>query len=249
MASTTETGHSKNVSNFETLITFCKGYGADYKPSQANQEIGALQTKHSEAKALLSDVNKMFTPNKKAIENRDIAFKPLSKLTTRIISAFASCKASAQAIDNAKTHASKVKGTRIGKKDEPTVDPNNPNAKVEDNSISVSQMSFDNRVSNFEKLIETLKAEPKYAPNETDLQVSTLETLLADLTAKNTAVKDSFEPLSTARIKRNEILYNEETGLVQIAKDVKGYVKSVYGATSAKYKQISKLSFTVIKKD
>jgi hypothetical protein len=183
----------------------------------------------------------MFTPNSKAIENRDIAFKPLSKLTTRIISAFAACKARAQAIDNAKTHASKIKGTRIGKKDEPTIDPNNPNAKVEDNSISVSQMSFDNRVNNFEKLIETLKAEPKYAPNETDLQVSSLETLLADLTAKNTAVKDSFEPLSNARIKRNEILYNEEKGLVQIAKDVKGYVKSVYGATSAKYKQISSL--------
>ncbi len=110
-------------------------------------------------------------------------------------------------------------------------------------------MSFDNRVSNFEKLIETLKAEPKYAPNETDLQVSTLETLLADLTAKNTGVKDTYEPLSNARIERNESLYNEETGLVQIAKDVKGYVKSVYDVSSPKYKQISKLAFTVIKKD
>ena len=208
-----------------------------------------MQTKLSDARAKLSEVNKMVTPNKKAIENRDILFKPLSGLTTRIISAFEACKASKQAIDNAKTHASKLKGTRIGKKEEPAIDPNNPNAKGEDNSISVSQMNFYNRVSNFEKLIETLKAEPKYAPNETNLQVPTLEALLADLITKNTAVKDTFEPLSNARIERNKVLYDDETGLVQTAKDVKSYVKSVYGATSAKYKQISKLSFTVIKKD
>jgi hypothetical protein len=58
MASTTEIGHSKNVSNFETLITFCKGYGADYKPSQPNREIAALQAKHAEAKSAVSDVTK-----------------------------------------------------------------------------------------------------------------------------------------------------------------------------------------------
>ncbi len=27
MASTTETGHAKNVANFEDLISFCQGYG------------------------------------------------------------------------------------------------------------------------------------------------------------------------------------------------------------------------------
>jgi len=121
--------------------------------------------------------------------------------------------------------------------------------KAEDNSISVSQMSFDNRVNNFEKLIETLKSEPKYTPNETDLQISTLETLFADLGTKNTAVKDSFEPLDNARIARNEILYNEETGLVQTAKDVKSYVKSAFGVSSPRYKQISNIRFTVIQKD
>jgi hypothetical protein len=249
MASTTETGHSKNVANFETLITFCKGYGADYKPTEPNQAIAALQSTYTSAKQSVSDVNKAFTPYSKAVENREIAFAPLSKLTTRIVNAFAACKASAQAIDNAKTHASKVKGTRVGKKETPKVDPNNPTAKVEDNSISVSQMSYDSRVNNFEKLIETLKAEPKYNPNETELQVGTLATLLADLDAKNTAVRVATEPLSNARIARDKVLYDETTGLVQIAADVKKYVKSVYGVSSPKYKQISSLAFRVIKAD
>ena len=39
-----ETGHAKNVSNFQTLITFCTGYGADYNPTNAMIELTALTT-------------------------------------------------------------------------------------------------------------------------------------------------------------------------------------------------------------
>lgn len=28
MASTSETGHAKNIANFQDLISFCQGYGA-----------------------------------------------------------------------------------------------------------------------------------------------------------------------------------------------------------------------------
>lgn len=28
-----ETGHAKNVANFETMISYVTGYGGDYKPS------------------------------------------------------------------------------------------------------------------------------------------------------------------------------------------------------------------------
>ena len=50
-------------------------------------------------------------------------------------------------------------------------------------------------------------------------------------------------PISNARITRNDILYKEKTGIVDIALDVRAYVKSIYGATSPQYKQVSKLSF------
>lgn len=32
MASTSETGHAKNVANFQDLIAFVTGYGATYNP-------------------------------------------------------------------------------------------------------------------------------------------------------------------------------------------------------------------------
>ncbi len=42
MASTTETGHAKNVATFEDLISFCTGYVAAYNPSKAGLKPPAI---------------------------------------------------------------------------------------------------------------------------------------------------------------------------------------------------------------
>jgi hypothetical protein len=72
--------------------------------------------------------------------------------------------------------------------------------------ISSSQMSFDSRLDNFDKLIKLLSSIPAYAPNEPDLKVEALTALYNDLKAKNMAVINAETPLSTARIARNEVL-------------------------------------------
>lgn len=60
---------------------------------------------------------------------------------------------------------------------------------------------------------------------------------------KNTALIHANTEYSNARLSRDQVLYNNLTGLCQIAKEVKQYVKSVFGATSPQYKQISSLLF------
>ena len=85
-------------------------------------------------------------------------------------------------------------------------------------------------------------------PNVEDLKVDSLKTLQADLKVKNNDVVVASIQLSNARIARNEILYKPLTGLIDVAFDLKVYIKSVFGATSPQYKQISKLKF-VDKKD
>ena len=65
--------------------------------------------------------------------------------------------------------------------------------------------------------------------------------------AKNSAVVAAFTPLSNARILRNEILYKANTGLVDITLDTKTYIKSLYGATSPQYRQVSKLEFKSVR--
>jgi len=41
MTSTTETGHAKNVANFESLISICTGYGTAYNASKENLKLSA----------------------------------------------------------------------------------------------------------------------------------------------------------------------------------------------------------------
>lgn len=43
---------------------------------------------------------------------------------------------------------------------------------------------------------------------------------------------------------RNVLLYKEITGITDVANAVKVYIKSVFGATSPQYKQVSSLKFT-----
>jgi hypothetical protein len=113
--------------------------------------------------------------------------------------------------------------------------------------ISSSQMSYDNRLDNFDKLIKLLTSVTLYAPNESDLKVTALATLYTDLKAKNSAVVTATTPLSNARISRNDLLYKSNTGMIDIALDTKTYIKSLFGATSPQYKQVSKLEFKAVK--
>ena len=72
MASTTETGHAKNVANFEDLISFCTGYGAPYNPSKASIKLAALGTKRTgEVNGTCSRKHKPSTMDKCSQRKRD----------------------------------------------------------------------------------------------------------------------------------------------------------------------------------
>jgi len=59
MVSKTETGHAKNVSNFEDLISFCTGYGTDYNPKQNRIKLTSLNTLHTNALDAAGETNKI----------------------------------------------------------------------------------------------------------------------------------------------------------------------------------------------
>jgi hypothetical protein len=94
------------------------------------------------------------------------------------------------------------------------------------------------------KLVQTLTSETLYKPNEVELQVATLNTTLTDLKTKNKAVITAAAAASNARIARDKVLYTEGVGLYDVALAVKTYVKSLFGATSPQYKQVSGIKFT-----
>jgi hypothetical protein len=262
MASTSETGHPINVANFEDLISRCIGYGISYQPSKPVLQVPALQALRLTAQANLSAVNSAILVLINAINARKLAFDPLKPLATRIVSALDATNATDELVKDARTLNRKIQGKRKGETKPPTTTPTDPVPPVPPipptgtdpapipptvptpEQISVSQQSYDSLLENFNKLILLVASEPSYTPNEVDLQVATLTALAATLASQNTVVIDATTALSSARIARNHTLYDDNTGLYDIQLEVKKYVKSVFGASSEEYKQISKIKFT-----
>ncbi len=256
MASTSETGHAKNVANFEVLISFCNGYGAPYNPSKNSLKIPQLQTTLTNAKSALQTVKTYGTTFENARNARELALSPapIKKFCTRILNALEATDATKLTIDNAKAINRKIQGKRaLTPKILPVTPPNPPAGgttpiPIEVHQISVSQQSYDSLIDNFTKFVVCLSAEPLYIPNEADLKVAGLNTTLTNFKTLNTAAINAATPYKNAMIARNTLLYQDSIGLVDIALEVKKYVKSVFGATSPQYKEISKIEFKKIKK-
>jgi hypothetical protein len=146
-------------------------------------------------------------------------------------------------LKDAKTINNKLTGKRSKAPAKPAPSPDGSAAAAK--TISVSQLSYDSQIDTFSRLIELLGTEPLYKPNEPELQVPNLSDLLSGFRELNTATITAYTAYSNKIIERNNLLYTEETGLVPLAINVKKYVKSVFGATSPQYKQVSALEFKV----
>ncbi len=243
MTSTSETGHAKNVANYEKLVTDVTALGVTYNPNKANLKLPALNTQLTSAKAAIAAVNTAGSLLKSAANARDAGFMPLSNLVTRVNNALKASGTSAQIEENTRTLVRLLQGRRATPKmteEAKNVAATEGKTVVE---ISSSRMSFDSRLDNLDKLIKLLASVPAYAPNEADLKVTALTTLYNDLKAKNSAAVTAEISLKNARISRSDVLYKPATGLVDISVDVKTYIKSVYGGTSPQYKMVSGLQF------
>ncbi|MBP9663849.1 MAG: hypothetical protein KBD94_04460 [Pyrinomonadaceae bacterium] len=234
-----ETGHARNVANFDTLIAFCEGYGGDYKPTNTLIEIPALQTLLAQAQAALDDVQAKLAPWKNKVADRENVYEGIRPLTTQVLAAFDACGAAENKVDNMKTFQRQVHGARA--KALPPDDPSTPEDESKGNSVS--HQSYVQVAEAFSQMIQIAQAEPLYHPNETPLQVATLQTRLTAMETANTDVTDSAVPLSNSRIDRNDVLYDSADNLCDRAGLVKKYVKSLYGASSPQYEQVSGLEF------
>lgn len=242
MASTSEIGHAKNVANFQDLIEFVTAYGATYNPSKNSLKLPQLIALKASADATLADVITKNTNYNNKVNERITAFSGLKSLSTRLVNALQTTDATTETIGNAKTFNRKMQGKKASSSQTPT-DPNTPAPTT----ISTSQQSYDQLIQHLAGLTSILEAETSYTPNETDLQVATLQTKIADLTAKNTAVATAYASISNSRIARNETLYSSSTGLVETANEVKKYIKSVFGASSPQFAQVKGIQFKIIK--
>jgi len=242
MPSTSETGHAKNIANFQDLIAFVTGYGATYNPSKNALKLPQLNALLTTSQTKLADVITKNTAYNNSVNDRMLAFDGLKALSTRLVNALETTDAPKEKVSDAKGFNRKLQGKRASTPATPT-DPNTPAPAT----ISASQQSYDQQIQHFAGLISVLESETSYTPNETELQIATLTAKQADLVAKNNAVSIAYTGISNSRINRNKTLYDDTTGLVSVAIEVKKYIKSVFGASSPEFAQVKGIEFKKVR--
>jgi hypothetical protein len=247
MTNFSEKGHAKNVANLGTLITIASGFGTGYNPSKQSITLPALNSLREEAQKSLVTLNTHYTNWSVAVDVQQNRIDGLNVLLTRVLNSVEASDVSSAVCTGVKALNKKLQGTRI-RKQATTLSPDKAESQeAKSPTSSTSRLSLDSRMENFERLTQLLSEQPGYHPNEPDLQLSSLQALLADFRKNNEAVKTTQMLLSNARISRNKLFYDRETGLVKVASDVKKYVKSVFGASSPEYNQVRGVEFTMQK--
>lgn len=236
MSSTSEVGHAKNVANLQKLIEQITVYNP-YNPPVDNLTIVNLQLLYTTAKAKLTEVEDSRHANKNAITLRQSTFENLKPTATKIINLLGVLGIPQGTIDQAKTLNRLIQGAP-----KKTTTPLDENGQTT-NPVSTSRQSYTQQADDFGILLQLLATIPTYTPNEDDLKLPNLTTYQASLMSATQAVDQTEAQLNNKLIERNQILYADSTGLYTIAQNVKKYVKSLYGATSAEYTNVSTIKF------
>ena len=237
MPSTSEVGHAKNVANLQKLTQQVIVYTL-YNPPVENLKIPNLQTLYTTASAKLAEVEEKRNANKNAITVRQSAFENLKSTATKIINHLDILGLPAGTIDQAKSLNRTIQGNQ--KKSAPQLDENGQPVQT----VSTSRQSYTQQAENFGILLQLLGTIPAYNPNEEDLKLANLSTYKDSLVSSTQSVDQTEAELNQKLIERDQLLYDDGTGLYSIAQNVKKYVKSIYGATSPEYTNVSAIKFT-----
>jgi len=223
-----ETGHAINIDNLRVLYELCTTFGANYNPFNADISIVSMTTLYNDALGFQNDLIAANNATKLPINDREDKFKALKRLVTKTINAFESGGASKQSVRDARGLVRKITGgnVRIKRLEDGTADPK---------SISNSHQSYVQILDSFKNLVELYKGEASYTPNEVSIQIVSLETLVTELEAANSAVSAVVMDTVHYRSKRDRALYLIGSGVVDIGYACKKYVKSLYGIDSAEY--------------
>jgi len=236
MAVQYETGHAKNVANLQKLIERIKTY-SNYNPSIDNLKISEVEALYNKSIVSLNNIKDKRVANKEAIYKRQELYKNLKSKSTRVINLLDILSLKDGTFSHAKSLNKLIQGNNKSIKKEDTY------SEDETKSISKSRQSYTEVAENFSKLVQLLETINTYIPNTEDLKTENLKIYHKNLVNITTEVNKTEAELKTELITRNKILYNKENGLYEIAQNIKKYIKSLFGAKSPQYSNISRIIF------
>ncbi len=237
MAKQNETGHAKNAANFRVIIAACQTFGAAYNPPRTELTVAELIILADKADKAIDDVQKAVQADKDATNAREIPFKEISKLSTRIFNGLAAFGCPKNVLDDARSLINKLGGRR-------TTRTSTSASATSGNTVSVSQMSYDMRADSFKKLVTLVENQASYNPNEVEMKTTALKAFSDNLIALNKDAVNKRVTSEKTRIVRDIILYTDANSVFNIAADIKKYAIYLYGAKGPQYKQISGVKIT-----
>lgn len=246
MKTTSKIGHNENVSNANVLLSRVSTFGKTYNPSNSlllMSNFSDLTRRGLEANAAVdvADIAKQNARSARSIEYDDV-----DSLADRSLNALKVSGASEPTIEQAKSMVREIHGKRATKL---LTTAEHDAAKLAGNDVKqVTKHNSDveTKAINMGKYGQFLISIPEYIPNEVDITGNALTAKATNMKAKNEALMSAETNAKSAMTNRDKILYADNTGLVDVATNIKTYVKSVFGSTSAEYKQISDLKFKKI---
>lgn len=243
MARSTDAGHDVNVANFQKLINLLKSFGAGYAPVKAQLSIAQLEAAYTVANKSITESTAALNAYRSSVASRSDAFKPLNKQITQLLNIFLVTDASDGVKDQAKSLADKIRGMNV-KTNEPKP-PETPATETDDSrKHSTSQQSYVKRMANLDTFLQIMTTESAFRSQPEVLTKVFWDKLANDLQEKTQSVDDVYYALSAARQTRNDVLYTDRTGIIDIAVNgVKKELKGAFGAGSNEFKQASAIPF------
>ena len=240
--------HVKNVETLEKLLRFCTGYGGRYNPVRPKLQLSTLNALLAQANEAMSGEKLARTKYDNVTNTREVAFKEVPKLASRIVNLLSSSGASAQALDDARLFFHKLYGYEPKDRDPipsprkgspPLPEPPSPERKR-----APGHKSYASIADSFEKLVTMVSTVPGYQAHETTLKVDALESKVVELKKLNTDAVEARVNWSNGLTTRNQVLYTNDTAIYNTGREVKLYVKAAFGPDSEEYAKIKKLNFT-----
>lgn len=218
--SKSETGHAKNVANFDKLVTYIRDLGEVYNPGKQNIKLAQIEELNQIARESLDQYNKAFSIYTLSVSERVKGFEDLNAFITALHLNLKVYTDDSEKMMDIKSYIKKIRGTKMLKV---------VNTKGEEQKryISTSRRSFDSILENFNRLISLIQSLDHYEPNEEDFKIEGLLSRYSKVKTMTEKVNQSMSELNIKRTKRDIILYDEIIGLIKVGKDARTYVKSL----------------------
>lgn len=237
----------KIAEGFSQLENFCKGFKSSYNPGRATLKIEALNAKKLEGTNAINKPIAAKTDHDDSINQRKQLFATLPKVAASIMRVLEASGVSAEKLADARGYVKQMRGRSGSKKtvmaESPATGATPAAAAPASKPCSKQQLAYVSKADWLAKLISAIATEPQYAPNEENLQVSSVSAYHQSLTDSIKRVSEKQVALNNARIEKNQILYYDENSLCNVGRAVKKYVRGIYGPQSEHYTQLSKIRF------